>query len=584
MPAIEKPKHKVKIYSILGTAGAGKTTALIDLLNYLIQNTDRNKLRWLQESYQSLKQALKSELKYAEVWSENFSHIDITNVAFSSFSNTAIKEIAERSSLSIKGKSGELTRYWRTTTGLFEVLLYEYDLITREQMQKIGKIELYRKIWAKRNGLQYIINEVNTGFSRGRGNEIINEYSYLIHYYYGKNKTLEDIIDMHSNKKLIIDYIVFKKKHKFLDWEDIVMMAYENKCYLAMNDDIELFILDEAQDTSNLEYKTLLPILSNTQADLLIAGDDAQLIYSFKGADYKLFNYLINKSKEKHGIILNLTYTHRFGKNIGALAQAIMDDMLFVEHRKILTSDSKKDNVLYIMDFNKVIDFLKREDVRRQKVFILTRTNMVADKILEILKQGGIIVYNNEEEKRRMMTKEYEVYLCLKKWMAGELNDIDKESLKWLIWKYKKDITALEKLLVKKQLNELFEQQMLTREGLVRLLKWMEKNINPDKLDLNLIKHFIKSDESVKNIYNNIYVGTIHSVKGAEADIVILINTISASTARKIKDWEAEKRVLFVAVTRAKKLLIITHINKEYNTKNRRAVTWMDVHKYLNLK
>jgi len=583
MAVIEKPKHKVKIYSILGTAGAGKTTALIDLLNYLIQNTDKNKLKWLQESYPALKQAVKSELNYAEVWSENFSHLDITNVAFSSFSNTAIKEIAERSGLSLKGRQGELTRYWRTTTGLFEVLLYEYDLITREQMQKIGKIELYRKLWAKKNGLQYIINEINTGFSRGRGNEIINEYSYLVHYYYGKNKTLEDIIDMHSDKKLIIDYLAFKKKHKFLDWEDLVMKAYENKDFLAMNDDIDLFILDEAQDTSNLEYKTLLPILANTQADLLIAGDDAQLIYSFKGADYKLFNYLIKKSKEKNGIIMNLSYSHRFGKKIGELAQVIMDDMLFVEHRKILTSDNKKDKVLYIMDFNKVIDFLKREDVRRQKVFILTRTNMVADKILELLKQGGIIVYNNEEEKRRMMTKEYEIYQALKKWRAGELKDIDKKSLKWLIWKYKKDMRELEKLLVNKQLDELFEAEVLTIDGLTRLLKWMEENINQSKLDLKLIKHFIETDKSIRNVYNNIYVGTIHSVKGAEADIVILINTISSSTARKINDWEAEKRVLFVGVTRAKKLLIITHINKEYNAKNRRAVTWMDVHRYLNI-
>jgi len=582
MAVIEKPRNKIKIYSILGTAGSGKTTALIDLLNYLIQNTDKKKLRELKETYPALKQATNVELKYAEVWSENFSHLDITNVAFSSFSNIAIKEIAERSGLTIKGRQGELTRYWRTTTGLFEVLLYEDNLITREQMKKIGKIELYRKLWAKKNGLQYIINEVNTGFSRGRGNEIINEYSYLVHYHYGKNKTLEDIIDMHSNKKLIIDYLAFKKKHKFLDWEDIVMKAYKNNDYLAMNDEIELFILDEAQDTSNLEYKTLLPILSNTQADLLIAGDDAQLIYSFKGADYKLFNYLIKKSKEKNGIIMNLNYTHRFGRRIGRLAQVIMDGMLFVEHRKMLTSDSKKDKVIYIVDFNKVIEFLKREDVKRQKVFILTRTNLVSDKVLELLKQHGIIVYNKDEEKNRLMTKEYEVYIDLKKWFAGELNDYEKRQLKLLIWKHRKSMTELEKLLAMKQLDEMFEQQALTIEGLTRLLKWMEENINPDKLDLNLIKQFIMTDKEKHNLFNNIYVGTIHSVKGAEADIVILINTISSATARKIKDWEAEKRVLFVAVTRAKKLLILTHINKQYNAKNRVAVSWMDVLKYLN--
>ena len=56
-------------------------------------------------------------------------------------------------------------------------------------------------------------------------------------------------------------------------------------------------------------------------------------------------------------------------------------------------------------------------------------------------------------------------------------------------------------------------------------------------------------------------VGTIHSVKGAEAENVLLLTSTSARVTRSVQQTEggadAERRVAYVGVTRAKSRLIV---------------------------
>lgn len=56
----------------------------------------------------------------------------------------------------------------------------------------------------------------------------------------------------------------------------------------------------------------------------------------------------------------------------------------------------------------------------------------------------------------------------------------------------------------------------------------------------------------------NINISTIHTVKGDEADIVVLMSDISKAVASQLDlDEDSEHRVFYVAVTRAKEKLII---------------------------
>jgi superfamily I DNA/RNA helicase len=56
-------------------------------------------------------------------------------------------------------------------------------------------------------------------------------------------------------------------------------------------------------------------------------------------------------------------------------------------------------------------------------------------------------------------------------------------------------------------------------------------------------------------------VSTIHSIKGGEADTVVLLqNTLSIVEETEVNDPDEERRVWYVAATRAKTRLIITKL------------------------
>jgi superfamily I DNA/RNA helicase len=73
---------------------------------------------------------------------------------------------------------------------------------------------------------------------------------------------------------------------------------------------------------------------------------------------------------------------------------------------------------------------------------------------------------------------------------------------------------------------------------------------------MNYIRNFLKAKSKVDDV--RIKVSTIHSVKGAEADhVVLLLNMSKASMLSMDKNPDSEHRVFYVGMTRAAKSLTI---------------------------
>ena len=87
------------------------------------------------------------------------------------------------------------------------------------------------------------------------------------------------------------------------------------------------------------------------------------------------------------------------------------------------------------------------------------------------------------------------------------------------------------------------------------------------KIDLetkNYILNALKRGDNVKN--PRIKVSTIHSMKGGEADNIIVVPDISYAAHREYqKDPSTEHRVFYVAVTRAKKSLHVLYPTTDRN-------------------
>ena len=86
-----------------------------------------------------------------------------------------------------------------------------------------------------------------------------------------------------------------KKEAGYLDYEDILLFTQN----IIQNEDVrkslsekfKYIMIDEYQDTNELQYNIFLPILDNLRkGNLFVVGDEKQSIYMFRDAELKIFN------------------------------------------------------------------------------------------------------------------------------------------------------------------------------------------------------------------------------------------------------------------------------------------------------
>ncbi|MEX2115929.1 MAG: UvrD-helicase domain-containing protein [Bacteroidota bacterium] len=67
--------------------------------------------------------------------------------------------------------------------------------------------------------------------------------------------------------------------------------------YIAIGEKIHHYLIDEFQDTSPIQWLTLMPLIENslgTSGSLFVVGDMKQSIYGFRGADWRIMRNLID--------------------------------------------------------------------------------------------------------------------------------------------------------------------------------------------------------------------------------------------------------------------------------------------------
>ena len=134
-----------------------------------------------------------------------------------------------------------------------------------------------RKRFPKKETLQYVYSRhINTGITV---DEIVREeYSQFVEY-------LEDFA------KIYADYTVRKQDRNLVDYDDLLLfwaLMLETSPELAeriagMYDHL---LVDEYQDTNVLQAR-ILRGMCRTHSNITVVGDDAQSIYSFRGANFR---------------------------------------------------------------------------------------------------------------------------------------------------------------------------------------------------------------------------------------------------------------------------------------------------------
>lgn len=473
--------------------------------------------------------------------------------------------------------------------------------------------------------------------------DIIKDFFSL--YDFTKNKMIdfEDYVRKNkfiSNRLLLLKlykaYENLKLEYNFIDFNDLLYLANkyisEDKNLLSsIKKRYKFFSVDEAQDTSMLQFEIIKKIVY-PENNLFVVADDDQSIYSFRGAEPK--NLLEFKKFYKDSKIFIMNHNFRSTKNIIEISNKLISKnknryqknpictcsdnskiMLFrvknahIQMRKLLEliKQLKKDESVGILYRNNIssiyvanyflendVDFFVKEngfdfylnkillDINNILQFSQDQTN------LEVFKRiyFKLNAYIKKDFISKLKYKSYDENILdalldlddlnsfyLKKFNALRNNF---KMLKKLSMKYKIDFIVNE-LGYGEYLENYDEIQKLNSNLMIDILKYISSNLNSYDDFLQRLKDIKEKLKDANKSSSNISISTIHSAKGLEYDHVFLLDLVDGEFPQKnilnamdSSLLEEERRLFYVAMTRAKKTLTLftikTRNEKEVDT------------------
>ena len=138
---------------------------------------------------------------------------------------------------------------------------------------------------------------------------------------------------------LLKAYQVKKGEGRYLDYDDLLLVVAnrlknDEEAREILSHQIKHLLIDEFQDTNPLQWYLLAPFLDI--AKFYCVGDDAQSIYSFRGADYK--NVHLFKERVPDSEILILDKNYRSTQEILDVSNWLIDQSPLNYKKKLVSS------------------------------------------------------------------------------------------------------------------------------------------------------------------------------------------------------------------------------------------------------
>lgn len=473
--------------------------------------------------------------------------------------------------------------------------------------------------------------------------DVIKDFFSL--YDFTKNKMIdfEDYVRKNkfiSNRLLLLKlykaYESLKLEYNFIDFNDLLSLANkyisEDKNLLSsIKKRYKFFSVDEAQDTSMLQFEIIKKIVY-PENNLFVVADDDQSIYSFRGAEPK--NLLEFKKFYKDSKIFIMNHNFRSTKNIIEISNKLISKNKNRYQKNPICTCSENSKIMLFKVKNAHIQMRKLLELIKQlkkdeSVGILYRNNIssiyVANYFLEnyvdfFVKENGFDFYLNKilldinnilqfsqnqtdlEVFKRIyfklnayIKKDFITKLKYKSYDENildallDLDDLNSfylkkfnalrnnfKMLKKLSMKYKIDFIVNE-LGYGEYLENYDEIQKLNSNLMIDILKYISSNLNSYDDFLQRLKDIKEKLKDANKSSSNISISTIHSAKGLEYDHVFLLDLVDGEFPQKnilnamdSSLLEEERRLFYVAMTRAKKTLTLftikTRNEKEVDT------------------
>jgi superfamily I DNA/RNA helicase len=472
-------------------------------------------------------------------------------IAFVSFSRKAAEEAKTRASEKL-GLEGDQMPWFRTLHSLaFQCL----GLTAKAVLRGSDYTELGRLLGLEFQANSSVRMEDGLLYSHGRSGDA---YLGMIQRARVREITLEQEFSASSDwnlsyqqakvvKQAIEDYKKVEDKSDFVDMiEDFIA---QRDCPL-----FDVLIVDEAQDLSPLQWRMVHEVLQPNSKRVYFAGDDDQCIYSWMGVDVRRF---LIASDEKR----LLRQSYRIPTTVHEIADGLVKH-LAVRQQKVWTPTDHTGTVVWHRDIMDV-------DLRTGEWLILARTNYIANRIANNLKEEGYLFWHEGRgsgwsiSPNVLLGIEVWLRLCKNQYLSTmELKNFSKLLNKTVISKAGRKV--LEKLdpELTYNLTDICEkcEMSVTPET-----PW-HKVINVTDNERIYIEAVRRRGEKILTGTPRIKISTIHKAKGGEADNVALLLD-SNRVFTEAPDQDPEIRTFYVGATRAKKALHIIESQSKYGFK-----------------
>ena len=494
-----------------------------------------------------------------------------------------------------------------------------------EGNNEFNRILILKRVYYQKNYKKLSDEEINDFFSiyDYTKNKMYDFEGYLRKNHFISNRSLMlklynlyDEIKIQNNFMDFNDLLILANEY----------ISTDKKLLKALKNRYKFFQIDEGQDTSTLQFEIIRKIVF-PENNVFIVADDDQSIYSFRGASPE--NLLNFKNIYPNSKIFFMDKNFRSTKNIIKISNKIIQGNKIRYEKSSKHTTEENSQIMLFKVKNSTIqarELVKRifEINPNETIGVLYRNNISSLYVAEMLKNNDIDFFVKENKfdfysnrilndvKNILLFSEDTTDLEVFKRIYFKLNAyIKKDFITKLEYKpYNQCV--LESLLDLDELNDFYLNKFTSLRNDFKRLKRMKME---DKIDcilyelgygdyldsfndfsnlnynliFDLIKYLSKDlktfDEFIEKLDNlkellknasssksNISISTIHSSKGLEYDNVFIMDLIDGEFPQKSilnsfdeKLLEEERRLFYVAMTRARKRLFLYTIKERNN-------------------
>ena len=440
------------------------------------------------------------------------------------------------------------------------------------------------------------------------------------------------------------EYMQRCKKSNAMDFDDMLVytwLLFKNNPEIARKyqEKFKYILVDEYQDTNYAQHQIVL-LLTNSQQHVCVVGDDAQSIYSFRGA--KIDN-ILNFQKLYNGVkLFKLEQNYRSTQTIVSAANSLIQHNVQQIRKDVYSKGDVGEPIEVCKAYSevdeanivvrKIRNLVTKENLKYKETAILYRTNAQSRSLEDALRKSNLPyrIYGGTSFYQRKEIKDVIAYFRL------VINPNDEEALKRIInYPNRKigdvtvgkildsasahDLSVWDVLMhldlvdvnnaTKNRLQEFanmilsFREVALTQDAYNAGLKIVEESgiradifhgSEPEDISRQenlqemldgmasfvqervetgggyMLTHYLSEvslltdmDEDDSEGDNKVTLMTVHAAKGLEFETVFVVgleeelfpSSMSMDSPRQI---EEERRLFYVAMTRAKKHLFLT--------------------------